>query len=148
MTISDFNHIESASAPDTIVREALLWAADHINDPFTKGSVMILDNRVKVNFEEVELRHAGDAMLEAHRRFIDIHVPLLHPEAIGWAVSDDLQIVSRPYDTDSDIEFFSDPFQATVEIKCGQFAVLYPEDAHAPNIGNGIHRKMCIKIPV
>ena len=33
-------------------------------------------------------------------------------------------------------------------IRPGQFVIFFPEDAHAPNIGIGRHKKLCIKIAV
>ena len=55
---------------------------------------------------------------------------------------------SRGYDDDKDIEFFGDAAMTALHVAPGQIAVFFPDDAHAPNIGLGNHRKLCIKIPV
>jgi beta-galactosidase beta subunit len=52
------------------------------------------------------------------------------------------------YDGERDICFYGDSATIMLHVRVGQMAVFFPEDAHAPNIGIGTHRKLCIKIPV
>ncbi len=42
----------------------------------------------------------------------------------------------------------ADKPQCLVPMLPGQFMILYPEDAHAPNIGEGRHRKYVVKVRV
>ncbi len=128
---------------------ALKWLAGHIGDNFTTGSQNLADCDVVVNAQEPSMVKAVDAKLEAHRRFIDIHVPLLCNETIGWAPVEQLNIVEKPYNADADFELFGDPAHSLVVVRVGQIAIFFPEDAHAPNIGeNPSHRKLCVKVPV
>lgn len=130
------------------IYEALTWAAEHIDEHFEKGSVMICDGRVKVNREEVAMMPAEKKMLEAHRKFIDIHIPLSEDEYIGWSDVKDLKNKIQDYDEERDIEFYGDEAQMIFKTTRHQAAIFFPEDAHAPNIGVGLHHKLCIKIPV
>ena len=47
-----------------------------------------------------------------------------------------------------DIAFYIDKPTAYTKIYPGQFAIYFPEDGHAPGIGQGNIRKVVIKIPV
>ena len=46
------------------------------------------------------------------------------------------------------VEFFGDEPQCHITVRPGQFIIFFPEDAHAPNIGIGNHRKLCVKIAI
>lgn len=103
---------------------------------------------VTVNCEEPELRPVSEAKLEAHRRYADIHVPVSGLERIGLAPVSALSCPLCDYDSGRDIIFFADDYSEIVDVTPGEMLIVLPEDAHAPNIGEGAHRKLCIKIPV
>ncbi|MGM9873054.1 MAG: YhcH/YjgK/YiaL family protein [Muribaculaceae bacterium] len=126
---------------------ALDYLKNYNADTFTPGSVEI-GNGVTVKSEEVGLLPREHARLEAHRQYIDIHVPIKAVETIGWANCADLRLVQEAYNADKDIIFYGDMAQCLLHVRPGQIAIFFPEDAHAPNIGLGKHRKLCIKIPV
>ncbi len=130
---------------------ALGWLCEHFSDKFVSGSMEIGDagsGSVIVKCEEPSLLPRERVSLEAHRRFIDIHVPLKGPETIGWAPLESLHHPRGAYDPDKDIIFYGDGAHSLLHLKVGQMAIFFPDDAHAPNIGLGTHRKLCIKIPV
>lgn len=126
---------------------AIDWLIAHSGDEFVSGAVE-LSGGIVVKCEDKALVPREKCSLEAHRRFIDIHVPLKGGETIGWASRGLLKYPHGEYDEVADIEFFGDSAQSLLHVKVGQLAIFFPEDAHAPNIGIGAHRKLCIKIPV
>lgn len=148
MIAGDFTDYGDYVKYGELVMTALDWAAKHREDPFVAGQTLIADGRVAVNAQDVTLKAAS--RLEAHRKFIDIHVPLSGPEIQGWAPVSSLTDVTDPYNADNDIEFFGEAPVQTRKIEPGQFVIFFPEDAHAPNMGpeGAPHRKLCIKIPV
>lgn len=84
------------------------------------------------------------AQLEAHRAYIDVQVVLEGTESMGWAPLSACSDVSEPYDREKDIVFFRDGFQSLVTVRSGQVAVYFPEDAHAPLIGEGGTVNKCV----
>ena len=90
----------------------------------------------------------NDAAIETHKKYIDIQLPLLGVEKIGWKPGCELQEESIPYDEAKDIAFYVDRPTAYTKIYPGQFAVYFPEDGHAPGIGEGNIRKVIIKVQV
>jgi YhcH/YjgK/YiaL family protein len=93
-------------------------------------------------------RDPQDAVLESHRLFIDIQVPFVGVESIGWKAGNELMIISEPYDGVNDILFYHDFPTTYSKLYPGQFAIYFPEDAHAPGIGLGDIRKVIAKVAV
>jgi biofilm protein TabA len=69
---------------------------------------------------------------EAHRRYIDIQFIVAGREVIQWAPLASLTEVTKPYDHTKDAEFFAPGAMVPVRVAAGQFAILFPDDAHAP----------------
>lgn len=85
-----------------------------------------------------QTRATQDAVLETHRNYIDIHVTLDGAERIDWFPREALQI-KTPYDNTKDAEFYHRPGKAPIQIANhpGAFLVLFPEDAHMPQLTLG-----------
>lgn len=126
---------------------ALEWLRNADMATLPKGKTDI-GHGITVSCEEPALLPREKVSLEAHRRFIDIHVPVKGTETIGWAPVCYMRHPRADYDADRDVIFFGDAATSLLHLPVGQMAVFFPEDAHAPNIGLGNHRKLCIKIPV
>ena len=75
-------------------------------------------------------------------------MPLKGTETMGWTPVGACKHVRQAYDEENDFMTFGDSAHSLLHVKKGQIAVFFPEDAHAPNIGLGNHRKLCLKIPV
>ena len=139
--------ILSHLAPE--IAESLRWVIAHRRDSFSNGQIVeIIPGVASAKHEVAPMGPAEKAHLEAHRRFIDIHVPLSSEETIGWRPVANLKNCISPYDDANDIIFYGEAAQALFPVLPGQFAIFFPEDAHAPNIGAGMHKKFCIKIAI
>ena len=89
-----------------------------------------------------------DSHIEAHRKYIDIQYILAGKHRIGWLPAGECGNVSIPYAEDRDIVFYSDaPRFWTILPRC-HFAILFPEDAHAPVAVDGMIHKVVVKVPV
>ncbi|MDE6368940.1 MAG: YhcH/YjgK/YiaL family protein [Muribaculaceae bacterium] len=144
--ITNAHRVKGISKP---LDMAIDWLQAHKGEKFEKGIIKLdPDGRVTVKCEEPHMRTQEVAELEAHRRYIDIHVPLKSNETIGWASVDRLKYPHGDYDEERDIIFFGDSATCRLHLRVGQMAVFFPEDAHAPNIGIGTHKKLCVKVAV
>jgi YhcH/YjgK/YiaL family protein len=83
---------------------------------------------------------------EAHDRYIDIQVCVDGKETFGWSHRADCENVKEEYNPQKDVIFYADNPSTYVGIKSGQFAIFFPEDVHAPLIGNGEIRKVVVKV--
>ena len=99
------------------------------------GKYEIDGDKVFAIVNEYETKDASDCVLEAHKKYIDIHYILSGSEAIGTSFLTD-QVPTKAYDEQNDYMLFSG--ETTHQILTpGLFAVLYPHDIHSP----GIHPK-------
>ena len=150
MILSDIRNLARYEGVAPALGAAIRWLIEHESDAFVKGetAVEFPGGEFVVKCEEPAMMPRERVALEAHRRFIDIHVPLKGVEGIGWAPVEGLKHPHGEYDAERDIRFFGDVSVSILHVHPGQAVVFFPEDAHAPNIGLGNHRKLCIKIPV
>ena len=104
---------------------------------------------IYVNVMERELKRKPDAKLEVHNEYIDIQVLIRgEEESFGWSERRELKLPQGEFDAAKDIQFFDDVPQTYYEVTPGQFTLLFPEDAHAPMVGEGTIRKVIVKVRV
>lgn len=102
---------------------------------------------IYVNVMERELKKKADAKLEIHDAYIDIQVLVRgREESFGWSERADLKKPLGAFSREDDIQLFDDEPQTCYTLRPGQFTILFPEDAHAPMIGEGTVRKIIVKV--
>jgi YhcH/YjgK/YiaL family protein len=112
------------------------------------GKYPIDGERVYATIARSQARRREDACLEAHRRYIDIHLVLEGVDEMGWKGLGDCRQLLKAYDAELDCELFSDPPAAWIAVARDSFTVFFPEDAHAPVVGVGELLKVVVKIAV
>lgn len=110
------------------------------------GKFILIPDKLFVIVADIIGKERVEALLETHQRFIDIQLPVIGSETIGWNAIDQLKHVSVPYNEIDDITFYSDSPTIETTLNPGQFVIYFPEDAHAPGIGSGAIRKVIVKI--
>ena len=120
-----------------------LKTADLANLPCDRYD--ILGDQLYAMIQEPDGKSPQDAKLEAHRKYIDLQFVVSGNETMGWAPLCGLGH-ALPFDDAKDFGLFSDKPQSWFDVRPGCFAIFFPEDAHAPNVGTGKHRKVVIKI--
>lgn len=101
-------------------------------------------DNIFVNVQELDLKARSEARLELHRKYIDIQLLLKGPaEEFGWSEKEDCLKAEAEFDEQKDVQFFTDEPQCFYSVGEGQFSILFPEDGHAPMLGEG-HVKKCI----
>lgn len=103
-------------------------------------------DRLFINNVLTHGRDAKEMPLEAHRQYLDIHILLSGTERIGWRALEDCGIPSKEYNEKEDYMLWEQGATSYVDLKPGQFAIVYPEDTHAPLIGSGDIRKLVVKV--
>lgn len=93
-------------------------------------------------------RPADQAELEIHRKYIDVHYIISGQDQIGWKNLKLCKNSTAPYDAESDGELFHDTASVWLAVNLGEFAVFFPEDAHAPGTGKGTYHKVVVKVAV
>ncbi len=112
------------------------------------GTIELDGNNLFAINAEIDGKKPEDAALEAHRKYIDIQLLLIGSEAIGWKPLEDGETVSQAYDEEKDLVFYADEADEIINLQPGQFMIFFPEDLHAPGIGDGTIRKVIAKVSV
>ncbi|MDD3089629.1 MAG: YhcH/YjgK/YiaL family protein [Candidatus Omnitrophica bacterium] len=120
-----------------------------------EGPVFLEEGRHKIHGDDIFViiaRSEGvgkeKARLEAHRKYIDIQMPLEGEDVIGWSPITSVKEGVQAYDEKKDIEFFTGAPETWIDLKTGKFAVFFPFDCHAPLAGGGNVLKAVIKVAV
>lgn len=110
------------------------------------GKVEIDGDNIFVNVIEMEGKKT--APFEAHKKYIDIQVPLSIGEKMGWKSLEKCGKPTIAYDSEKDVMFFEETAETVVNVAVGQFTIFFPEDAHAPSIADGFLKKLIVKIKI
>lgn len=119
-----------------------------LGEPLKLGKHPLDGDRLLAIVSQDQGRGREQSLLESHRRYIDIQYVLRGVESIGWLPTAACTRVSTPYAPDKDIGFFYDRPPTWIELPAGYFAILFPDDAHAPLAGSGPIAKVVLKIAV
>jgi biofilm protein TabA len=99
--------------------------------------------------QEYETKRPEDCKYEAHRSYIDVQYILSGRELMGWAELKTLDVV-KPYDEEKDFLLLEGK-GTLIPMNTGDFAILYPHDAHMPCVAHDAPskvRKLVLKVKV
>lgn len=88
------------------------------------------------------------AKFEAHNEFIDIQVCISNTEKMGWSARSTCKAPIDVYNPEKDVIFFEDEPGMYFSLQPGQFVIFFPQDAHAPMIGEGVIKKLVVKVKI
>jgi len=93
-------------------------------------------------------KEASLEKFECHNRFIDIQYIINGTESMGWKPRHSCILPKGEYNEEKDVLFYNDQPDMFFTLHPGQFAIFFPEDVHAPLIGEGEVKKLIIKVKV
>lgn len=88
------------------------------------------------------------ANFECHDAHIDIQVCIRGNETIGWKPRNTCVSPRGEYNAGKDVLFYNDAPDMFFGMTDSQFCIFYPEDVHAPMIGEGMIKKLVIKVKI
>jgi len=102
-----------------------------------------------VNVQDARTCWKEDAVLETHRKYIDIQIPISSEETFGFTPLS--RLPEEKHDDENDItKYGSITAESYITLQPGQFAIFFPQDGHAPCISNTIPtiRKAVFKVRI
>ena len=127
----------------------------HAFEYLKKTNLHILpEGRYDIEGDDLYMIVAGDhtgkerRKLESHRKYIDIQLAIEGAFPLEWHDIDSCKNIAAPYNNEKDVQFYNDPPLFTVQISLDMFAVLFPEDAHAPQPPVSSAKKAIVKVAV
>ncbi|WP_207497223.1 YhcH/YjgK/YiaL family protein [Aridibaculum aurantiacum] len=88
------------------------------------------------------------AKFECHNNWIDIQVCPTGKEQQGWTARERVTTPAGEYNAEKDVTFFTDKPETYFTLQAGQFVIYWPEDVHAPQIGEGPIKKLVVKVKI
>lgn len=85
---------------------------------------------------------------ECHDQNIDIQVCVTGKETIYWKPREKCNTPNGDYNPEKDVRFFNDDPDMNFQLNDNQFVIFYPEDVHAPMIGEGPIKKLVFKVKI
>ncbi len=122
----------------------------NIDPNIINGRYEIDDDRVFALVQEPVQTKYELTNLEAHRKYIDMHVLLKGHEYIGIA-NLNKQKVKGKYDKGNDIVFYADDGSNKIHLHQNYFCFIWPHEGHKPNCYSDIPcntRKVVFKLKV
>jgi len=91
---------------------------------------------------------ASLSKFECHNKNIDIQVCINGVETIGWKPRSKCTKDNGGYNDEKDVQLYLDDADTFFQLTNSQFVILFPEDVHAPMIGEGVIKKLVIKVAI
>lgn len=88
------------------------------------------------------------AKFECHNKYIDIQVCIDGKETIGWKPRNSCVQQKGEYNPEKDVLFYGDAPDMYFQLTNGQFVIFFPEDVHAPMIGDAAIQKLVMKVKI
>ena len=106
-----------------------------------------IDNDSYANIDVYETKNLNDCKFEAHKNYIDIQMLLSGIEELDYTPVKGLTI-SEEYDVKRDVMFFENPnrISDSVILEAGKFALIYPHEAHRPQVAFNANSKTVKKV--
>lgn len=85
---------------------------------------------------------------ECHDKHIDIQFCIDGKETMGWKPRSSCHAQKGEYNPGKDVLFYNDAPDMYFGLTTGQFVIFFPEDVHAPMIGEEEIKKLVIKVKI
>ncbi|MBC85891.1 MAG: YhcH/YjgK/YiaL family protein [Bdellovibrionaceae bacterium] len=120
--------------------------------PNSEDSRIELEDGVFAIVMSYETKDRHQAVLESHRKYVDIQSTLAGAEGMEYYLTDHL-VIQDEYSDENDVIFYEHPEKSgkRIDVQVGECAVFFPKDGHMPQLHVGEPRtikKVVVKIPV
>ncbi|MDR2955071.1 MAG: YhcH/YjgK/YiaL family protein [Prevotella sp.] len=148
MILDSLNNTSKYYALHPLFKEAFEYLISTDFSIADTGKIELKGNDLFLIISDSDMKEASAAKLEVHNKYIDIQMPVSKAETFGWSARKTLEQALSLFDSDRDIQFYSDPHSSLFTAVPGNFVIFFPEDAHAPCIGEDSIRKVVVKIKI
>lgn len=148
MILSDLKYSERIEMLHPLSKRAFDYVKTHDLLHTPCGRIELEADDLFINNVNPESVAIDQQVLEVHREYIDIHILLEGEEIIGWKPLCDAKDERKEYSESDDCALYGDKCFTPIKLFPGQFAIVWPEDAHAPLIGEGTIRKLIVKVKI
>lgn len=115
-----------------------------------EDGVMELDESLKLIVSTKSGKTIEESLtkFECHNQNIDIQFCVSGNETIAWKPREKCLDPKGEYNPEKDVLFYNDSPDMLFQVTENQFVIFYPNDVHAPMIGNEIIKKLVFKVKI
>ena len=108
-----------------------------------------INEKAYANIDIYDTKPVENCRFEAHKKYIDIQMTLEGFEELDYISTENL-IISEQYDEQRDVMFFQNPSKKSdvIQLSPFKFAMIYPHEAHRPQVMNSNKPEKVKKIVV
>ena len=132
MVIDTLDHLGDYASLNPLFSKVVDFLSQHDLNTMEEGKYPIEGDNLFLNLTSAKGKAPDEAVMETHRKMIDIQIPISCAETMGYTPRKDLPEVD--YNADKDISFYEVPAQQYITVEPGSFAIFFPQDGHAPCI--------------
>ena len=133
MIIDTIENLAKYETVNPLFRQVVEFIATHKLEKLPEGKHPIQGADLFVNIPTAKGRTPDEAVIETHRRMIDIQIPLDGPETYGYTPL--CRLPETPYNDEKDITKYPNLLaESFIDCMPGMFAIFFPQDGHAPCI--------------
>ncbi len=133
MIIDTLDNLAKYVGLNPLFKEVVAFIENNNLAAMEPGKHPIKDGDLFVNIQVAKGKAPDEAVLETHRRMIDIQIPISGPETFGYTPL--FRLPELEYNDEKDITKYPDLMaESFVDCQPGMFAIFFPQDGHAPCI--------------
>ena len=133
MIIDTLDNLAKYVGLNPLSKEVVAFIENNNLAAMEPGKHPIKDGDLFVNIQVAKGKAPDEAVLETHRRMIDIQIPISGPETFGYTPL--CRLPELEYNDEKDITKYPDLMaESFVDCQPGMFAIFFPQDGHAPCI--------------
>ncbi len=148
MLLDSLKNAASTFALNPLFKQAFDYIQNNDLSKMEPGKILLDGDKLYLSIMEIEGKTPEAAKMESHRKYIDIQVVISGVETMGWTPIEHCTNAIDPYNAEKDLQFFTDQPNTYLTVHPGEFAIFFPEDGHAPGIGNDPIKKAVLKVLV
>lgn len=112
------------------------------------GRNEICGDKVFANVMEVSPKTKEEALIEIHRKYIDIQIPISAGEVMGYTPLKELPEIEFNEATDAALYPQGMAAREYFNVNTDEFVVFFPQDGHAPAITPSPMKKIVVKVAI
>jgi len=142
MVIDTLENLSKYASLNPLFKDVVEFIKANDLNNLEAGKHFIKDKDLFVNIQNAKGKTKEVALLETHKKMIDIQIPLSTSETFGYTPLCDLP--EAEYNAEKDITKYEGLAETYVTCKPGEFAIFFPQDGHAPCISDEAEIKKAI----
>lgn len=148
MIIDSLSNADRYSSLHPRFAKAFEWIKSQNLETIEVGKYQIDGAELHASVSEKDAYTRETAKFECHNNWIDIQVCPKGKEQQGWSARERVSTPAGEYNAEKDVTFYTDKPETYFTLQAGQFVIYYPEDVHAPQIGEGAIKKLVVKVKI